>query len=472
MAELLHHDLAWAEQGKGVSPPDLPVARRLAEEVLAPRTFPTEVIAKTKTCLLDFLSCAFEARDLPWSRQACDAAVKQAGAATIIGTSVRATPSDAVFANAVLGHGLVREDMHTGSVAHLGVVVWPTVLVAAETRPVHGADLLAAAITGYEIGGRVGRRLMTADLARVFRPTGLVGPLAAAAAGARLSGLDAGPTANALAFAVNTASGLNQWPHTGSDDMYFHPGFAARNALTCVALAAAGAQGSPAIFEGEAGMFAAFARKPLAGAIELFPSGEAEISAVFNKPVPACNYAQTPCQVALAITRETQLDSHRIRHIDVRVSDAAVRYPGCDGKGPFRRALQAKMSIAFGVAATFARGEIAEGNYRLLDDPEIDRLVAATTLATDPQFTAAYPARQGATVRVTLDDGSVAERSMEDVVFATAELVRRRFRAAAAEALGADGAARIETAVDGLEASEDAGEVIRLCAIGTLAVGR
>ncbi|MDF2766315.1 MAG: hypothetical protein K0S81_3309, partial [Rhodospirillales bacterium] len=116
MAELLHHDLAWAEQGKGVSPPDLPVARRLAEEVLAPRTFPTEVIAKTKTCLLDFLSCAFEARDLPWSRQACDAAVKQAGAATIIGTSVRATPSDAVFANAVLGHGLVREDMHTGSV--------------------------------------------------------------------------------------------------------------------------------------------------------------------------------------------------------------------------------------------------------------------------------------------------------------------------------------------------------------------
>jgi hypothetical protein len=188
VAELLHHDLAWAGRIEAVSPPDLPVARRLAEEVLAPRTFPTEVIAKTKTCLLDFLSCAFEARDLPWSRQACDAAVKQAGAATIIGTSVRATPSDAVFANAVLGHGLVREDMHTGSVAHLGVVVWPTVLVAAETRPVHGADLLAAAITGYEIGGRVGRRLMTADLARVFRPTGLVGPLAAAAAGARLSG--------------------------------------------------------------------------------------------------------------------------------------------------------------------------------------------------------------------------------------------------------------------------------------------
>jgi 2-methylcitrate dehydratase PrpD len=472
VTELLHDDIAWAERAEARPSTDLPVARRLAEAVLAPRIFPTEVVAKAKTCLLDFLSCAFEARDLPWSRQARDSAVKQAGGATIIASSVRATAPDAAFANAVLGHGLVREDMHTGSVAHLGVVVWPTVLAVGETRPVPGAELLAAAITGYELGARVGRQLVTADLARLFRPTGLVGPLAAAAAGSRLSGLDAGPTANAIAFAANTASGLNQWPHTGADDMYFHPGFAARNALTCVALAAAGAHGSPAIFEGEAGMFAAFARNPLEGAIELFPSGEAEISAVFNKPVPACNYAQTPCQVALAMAREARLDSHRIRHIEVRVSEAAVRYPGCDGKGPFRRALQAKMSIGFGVAATFTRGEIAEGNYRRLNDPEIDRLVAATTLVADPHFTAAYPTRQGATVRVTLDDGSVAERSMEDVVFATAELVRHRFRAAAAEALGAEGAARIEAAVDGLEASEDAGEVIRLCASGTLATGR
>jgi 2-methylcitrate dehydratase PrpD len=212
VAELVHQGDARAEPG-GVAPSrNPPLARRLAEAVLAPRIFPAEVVAKTKTCLLDFLSCAFEARDLPWSRQARDAAGTQAGGATIIASSVRAAAPDAAFANAVLGHGLVREDMHTGSVAHLGVVVWPTVLALAETRPVRGAELLAAAITGYEIGARVGRRLMTADLARLFRPTGLVGPLAAAAAGARLSDLDTGSTANAIAFAVNTASGLNQWP--------------------------------------------------------------------------------------------------------------------------------------------------------------------------------------------------------------------------------------------------------------------
>ena len=30
---------------------------------------------------------------------------------------------DAAFANAVMGHGLVREDMHSGSVSQLGIVV-------------------------------------------------------------------------------------------------------------------------------------------------------------------------------------------------------------------------------------------------------------------------------------------------------------------------------------------------------------
>ena len=31
-----------------------------------------EAVAKVKTALLDMLSCAFEAQDLPWSQQAID----------------------------------------------------------------------------------------------------------------------------------------------------------------------------------------------------------------------------------------------------------------------------------------------------------------------------------------------------------------------------------------------------------------
>ena len=90
-----------------------------------------EIRAKARMCLLDFLSCALEAASLPWSRQA--AAVAVAGdEATMIANGRRTSAEDAAFANAVAGHGLVREDMHTGSIAHLGIVVWPALLALAE----------------------------------------------------------------------------------------------------------------------------------------------------------------------------------------------------------------------------------------------------------------------------------------------------------------------------------------------------
>lgn len=445
-------------------------AAQLARAALAaePLALPGAV-DKAKTCLIDFLSCAFEARDLPWSRQAVAVATPVAAgaphAANVIANTLTCAPAEAAFANGVLGHGLVREDMHAASITHLGVVVWPTLLALAQRRTVSGRDFLAAALVGYEAGGRLGRALMTSELARLFRPTGLVGPLAGALAGSRLVGLDEAATVSATALAANTSSGLNQWPHTGGSDMYFHPGFAARNALVCVMLAEAGAVASDSILEGEAGLFQAFARRPLAQDITLFPEGAAEILAVFNKPVPACNFAQSPCQAALRAIEAAGGASSQVTQVLIKTSEAAVRYPGCDARGPFARPLQAKMSIPFGVAATLARGEIAEANYSRLDDPEIRRLISVTRLESSPGYTAAFPAAQGAQVTLCLADGKEVAIDLDDVVFATPELVRERFRAACAGLLGPDRTKEIEAFVDGLETVDDAGRLAALCAV-------
>src|SRR6266478_5880531 len=58
-----------------------------------------------------------------------------------------------------------------------------------QRTPLAGATLLAAAIIGYEAGAQIGRALFTADLARLYRPTGLVAPLGAALAGSYALGL-------------------------------------------------------------------------------------------------------------------------------------------------------------------------------------------------------------------------------------------------------------------------------------------
>src|SRR6476620_3466176 len=168
-----------------IGPGEVSLARALARAALAvdPGHFDADVIAKAKICLLDFLSCAFEARNHPWSRQAIGIAREVGNGATVIGTRTLASPGDAAFANATMGHGLVREDMHAASICHHGVVIWPTLLALSARGSPSGATFLAAAIIGYAAGAQRGRGVVTADLARLYRPPGRVGPLGAALSG-------------------------------------------------------------------------------------------------------------------------------------------------------------------------------------------------------------------------------------------------------------------------------------------------
>jgi 2-methylcitrate dehydratase PrpD len=348
--------------------------------------------------------------------------------------------------------------MHAGSISHLGIVVLPTLLALAQSRPVAGRAFVAATAVGYEVGGQVGRAVLDAALARIFRPTGITGPIAAAAAGARLLGFDAERSAAAVALAANTASGYNQWAHTGGSEMFFHAGFAARNALTAVRLAGLGAFASPSALDGEAGLFAALGKREAAARVTLF-GGPPELLSVYHKPMPACNFAQTPSQAALRIARESGCRPDRIASVVVRVPRAGAAYPGCDYRGPFAHVLQAKMSIQYNVAAALIRGGVSEDNFGLLDDARVRRLIGVTTLQVDDDMTRAYPGKQGGEVEVREDSGATHRVRLEDVVNAGAAEVRQRFRDATASVVGAARAREIEAFIDGLELSEDVGRL-------------
>ncbi|WKA31137.1 MmgE/PrpD family protein [Bradyrhizobium roseum] len=439
------------------------LARALARSALSvdPGRFDADVIAKAKICLLDFLSCAFEARNHPWSRQATAIAREAKDGATIIGNRALASPGDAAFANAVMGHGLVREDMHAASICHHGVVIWPTLLALSERTQLSGATFLAAAIIGYETGAQIGRALFNADLARLYRPTGLVAPLGAALAGSFALGLGEDAATSAMAIAANTSSGLNEWPRAGGSEMYFHPGFAARNAIAAIELAEAGARASETILEGEAGLFAAFGRRPAPADIRLFAGAGPEIMAVYNKPAPACNFAQTAAQAALRVARELR-SSEDIATISIRVPEAAARYPGCDSKGPFHNALQAKMSIPFSVAAVLALGALEEENYADIGEASILGLIERIDLQSAPDLTAAFPSRQGAEILVGLRNGATVRHRLDDVIAATPDEIRVRFRQAASGVIG-DGARDLEELVDNCVSLPDCRVIAARC---------
>jgi 2-methylcitrate dehydratase PrpD len=331
-----------------------------------------------------------------------------------------------------------------------------------ERTSLSGARFLGAAIIGYEAGAQIGRALITADLARLYRPTGLVGPLGAALAGSYALGLTEDAATSAIAIAANTSSGLNEWPAAGGSEMYFHPGFAARNAIAAIELAEAGARASETILEGEAGLFAAFRRQPAPADIRLFADAEPEIMAVYNKPAPACNFAQTAAQAALRAARELGTPDD-IATVSIRVPEAASRYPGCDSKGPFHNALQAKMSIPFSVAAVLVRGALEDDNYADIEDIGILRLVEQTDLQSDPDLSVAFPANQGAEILVGLRNGKSIRQRLDDVIAATPEQIRTRFRTAAADVIGDKRVRHLEDLVDNCATLSDAGVIAAQC---------
>lgn len=424
-----------------------------------------EVVAKAKLCVYDLLSSALAAGEQPWSRQVIAVARRNSGGsqhgAAIIGTAEVVSLHDAALANGTLSHGLVRDDMHVGSVSHLGTVLVPTLLALAASTRASGKDFLTALVAGYEVGGKVGRMIMDVETSKLFRPTGTVGPIAGAAAGAKLLGLTPEQTTAALALAANTAAGYNEWAGTGGSEMFFHNGLAARSAVTAVQLAAEGAYVSPTALDGEAGILAAFRRPRPPAVPELF-ADRPEILAVFFKPVPACNFAQTPAQAAQALAQRHTLSAKDIDNVVVRVTKAAALYPGCDVSGPFEHILQAKMSIHYNVAAALAHGNFAERNYVPQQNPEVLSLANRVKVEIDPGFTNAFPAKQGAAVSVRTRDGRTLEQSMDNVEPTDADGVHERFFAAASSTLGETRARELDALIGTLESSADAAELARL----------
>ena len=464
------------QAAKRVSAENEALALRIADACVSidPATIPDNVIEKVKVCLRDLIGCAIESHALPWSRQAIALAqpvATHSRRASIIAESIRASFADAAFANAVMGHGLVREDMHSGSVSHLGIVVLPTLLALSQYRRVSGRRFCAAAMIGYEVGAKVGQAAMSPEIARIHRPTGISGPIGAAAAGAYLLGLDRDAISSAIALGANTTLGFNQWAHTGGSEMFFQAGFAARNALSAALLAEAGAFASPSALDGEAGLFASLDRRASVSAITIF-DGAPEILSVYHKPVPACNFAQTPTQAALAIARKSKMAPETIASIRIRVPRAGMMYPGCNHSGPFAHILQAKMSIQYNVAAALIRGSVSEQNFTLLNDPVLGRLISVMTLQVDDSMTQAYPAQQGGEVEVTDSGGSSQRIRLDNVVNATDQEVRDRFQREATAAYGDARAGRLEDSIQNIEQAQYAGELAEQFALAGNTVAR
>src|SRR6185436_3285254 len=152
-------------------------------------------------------------------------------------------------------HALDYDDMCFVSLAHPSAPLVAAALASAEAAGASGAALLDGYVVGFEIEGRLGVVMNPRHYQKGWHCTSTIGTIGAAAAAARLLGLDLPAVRHAIDIAASEACGLKD--NFGSMVKPLHAGLAARNGVLAAQLAKAGLTANANAVTGSQGLLAA-----------------------------------------------------------------------------------------------------------------------------------------------------------------------------------------------------------------------
>src|SRR5437763_437550 len=425
---------------------------------------PDTVRALARQCVLDYYGVALAGAGDPLVAILLDELSEAGGAAQagVIGHAARLPVLSAAVVNGAIGHALDYDDANLAMPGHPSVAILPGLLALAEQRRSSGREVIAAFVAGYETACRIGAALQPGHYNLGFHSTGTVGAFGAAAACARLLGLDAEATAMALGIAGTQAAGLKS--QFGTMCKPFHAGKAAQNGLLAARLAARGFSSRPDLVECEQGFARTHApdfhpEKALAGP----PAGFYLLANLF-KYHAACYMTHAPIECGRNLRDRQGVMPDEIAAITLSVHRGSSRI--CNIPAP-TDGLEAKFSLRQTVAMALAG----------VDTAGLDAYSVAT--ATDPaliglrervemDFRDDLP-EAGAEMAVTLRDGRVL-RASHDAGIAMSDIgsqgepLAAKFDALAEPALGAARARELRAAILGLDELADVGALPRLAA--------
>jgi 2-methylcitrate dehydratase len=378
-------------------------------------------VHETKVRFMDSLgglAAGFEAEPCVITRKVAFQ-TKDAKGATIYGTSRKAPPDMAAFANATGVRYAEMNDVCQWAKTTFGHPsdVTMGVLAVAEKVGASGREFMTALVLAYEVYMAVAETLIFqgantgSKVGEGFDHTNLT-TLGTAIACGKLLGLDLEQMRNCISMAVVPNNAISQtrrgnltmWKATAS-------GQAARNGVFAAQLAKAGMEGPSQPFEGGAGWFKLITRKPVS-LVKLGGQGNHyRIRDTLIKPRAAC--AGTISSILAAEHAFKAFGKHQFSEIDSILveaySHAAVAKTTPEHRNPVNRET-ADHSIPYVVAVAMMDGEV--GPRQFDDDrlwhPELRALIPRIEVVPDAEMTAAYerwPVEHRTRVTVRLKNG-------------------------------------------------------------------
>jgi 2-methylcitrate dehydratase PrpD len=362
-----------------------PVTRQLAEYAVAAdlADLPDDVRELAADALVDTVGVALAGRNEDAVRllRATLGPAAAEGEATVLLDGSRADAPTAALVNATAGHALDYDDVTDLTYGHPSVVLWPAVLAAGERAGASGRALVEAYVAGFEVQCAVASAMPVREhYGRGWHSSATIGVLGAAAASARLLGLDVDAASRALGLAASMAGGSRQ--NFGTMTKPLHPGLAARDGVFAAALAGAGFTADAAQLESPLGYFAMYAdgcdlervEASLAGPWALTTHG------LNVKKYPCCYCTHRTADATLALAARDGIDPAAVRSIRLTLEpdgfDPLIHHRPTTG-------LEGKFSAEYVIAAALLDGRVGLASFTdaAVRRPEAQELLRKVEIA-------------------------------------------------------------------------------------------
>lgn len=369
-------------------------------------TIPENVICRTEDLFLDWLGSALAGRPARAVQTIERFALRMGpagGGSEVLVSRRRTTPLFAAMVNAAASHVAEQDDVHNGSVFHPAAVVFPAVLAVAQSIGASGRDLLCASVVGYEVGIRVGEFLGRSHY-RIYHTTATAGTVAAAAAVARLLGLDAERMLHAFGSAGTQAAGLWEFLRDAADSKQLHTAKAAADGLMAAYLAADGFTGAKQILEGAQGMAAGMSSDADPAKLTDRLGTRWALAETSFKFHASCRHTHPAADALQQVMRSHQLQPSDIAEVITHVHQAAIDVLGPVTEPQTVHQSKFSMGTVLGLIAVFDRAGLAEFDASFLA-PEVVAVRDKVRMVLDPEVDSAYPQRWIGKVTVHTTDG-------------------------------------------------------------------
>jgi 2-methylcitrate dehydratase PrpD len=359
--------------------------------------------------LLNWIGCAAGGSRHPAVDKALAALAPFAASdqCTVLGRRERTDALHAALINGLSAHVLDFDDTHLRTLMHPSVPVASALLALSERQPISGRDFLLAFIVGVEIECRIANAIWFAHNSHWYI-TGTAGVFGAAAAVARVLGLDENETTHALGIAGAQAAGTREM--AGTMTKAFIHGRAAQNGMLAALLAQQGFTAAETSLEGPHGFANVLAPERDFAALTAGLGVTYEILSNSYKPFACGVVAHPVIDACIQLRNENNLNVADIEAIALRVNPRALELTGIQ-EPP--NGLKSKWSIYHSAAVALVDGAAGEHQYsdERVNAPAVRALRAKVSASVDAQLP-----EIAARVTVTLKNGRPLEKRVDRVV--------------------------------------------------------